>query len=168
MEAGRISVSRFQSTSFKFGYDFPKGWTYRKRDKMSSENEIAYRKAAEKTRKENGPDSDGIGGAGTQLAVHKVYTLINLLIASPPAIDSADSKSLPVVRVRAHQRMPAIRADEGDHARLLSQMDNNRVLVPATRVNIGGRYFVRIDVCQIDCIYHSNVATVCGDYIVGF
>ena len=63
--------------------------------------------------------------------------------------------------------MPAILADEGT-TQGSSQIDNIRVLVPATRGNIGGRNFVRIDVRHSDGIYHSNVEIVCGDDMVGF
>src|SRR5258708_109668 len=55
--AGTVSGNQFQSAFLKFRYEFPKGWTYLNLDKMRAENEEASRKAAEKSLKENGPDS---------------------------------------------------------------------------------------------------------------
>ena len=166
-EAGTVSGNQFQSAFFKFRYEFPKGWTYLNLDKMRPENEESSRKAAEKSLKENGPDSTTVSGNTTTTHKTMLFGNFNLLIASPVEIKTSESDSVPRVRVWAHERVPGILNHAGDHAKIIAKMDN-KVLMPATEIAANGHKFVRIDVLHKDGLYHSFVETVCGEYIVGF
>jgi hypothetical protein len=166
-EAGTISGNQFQSVFFKFRYDFPKGWTYLSRDKTKAENAEASRKAAEKSLKENGPDDKVVSGNTTTTRTTKLYANFNLLIASATAINTSETDSAPRVRVWAHERVPGLLNDAGDHAKIIAML-GEKIFMPATEITLNGHKFVRIDVLHKDGLYHSDVETVCGGYIVGF
>ena len=165
--AGTITGNQFRSAFFKFSYEFPKGWHYLSPDKVKAENEGAYRKAVENSLKDNGPDSVTVSGNTTTTRTTEVVTPVNLLIAAPSAIATSESDATPRVRVWAHQRLPQLLNSADDHAKTLTMIAKT-VLFPATEVTINGHKFVRIDVLHKDGLYHSNVMTVCGDYLVGF
>jgi hypothetical protein len=164
--SGTVVGDRFQSTFFKFHYEFPRGWSFLSQDKLKADNDESYRKAVESSLKKNGPDTTTVNGNTTTTHSTKVSTPINLLIAGPKPVVSSESDAIPRVRVWANSRMPMIN-DAGDHAKVLSMMAE-KVLLPATEISLGGHKFVRIDVLHKDGIYHSNLMTVSGDYVVGF
>lgn len=166
-EAATISGNQFQSAFFKLHYNFPKGWTYLNPDKIKSENDEASRKAAEKSLKENGPNGTFVSGKTTTTRTTKLYANFNLLIASPSPINTSQSDSVPRVRVWATERVPNLLHDAGDHAKIIAML-GEKIIVPATEITVNGHKFVRIDVLHKDGLFHSDVETVCGDYIVGF
>ena len=164
--AGTVTGHQYRSSFFKLGYEFPKAWTYLKQDTVNAENEEAYRKAVDKSLKENGPDSTTVSGNTTTSRKTEVSTPVNLLIAGPAAITSSASDAAPRVRIWAHRRN-AILDKAGDHATMIATMAK-KVILPPTEITLSGRTFVRVDVIHNDGLYHSNVETVCGDYVVGF
>ncbi len=165
--AGTVSGNQFQSAFFKFRYEFPKGWTYLNLDKMRAENDEASRKVAEKSLKENGPDGTTVSGNTTTTHTTKLFGNFNLLMAGPAGIKTSETDAVPRVRVWAHERVPGMLNNAGDHAKLIAQL-GYEVLMPATEVTVNGHRFVRIDVRHKDGVYNSFVETVCGEYIVGF
>ena len=165
--AGTISGNQFQSAFFKFQYEFPKGWTYLDLDKMRAENVEASRRAAEKSLKEHGPDSTTVSGNTTTTRTTKLFGNSNLLIAGPAKIETSETNAVPRVRVWAHERVPGMLNDAGDHAKLIAKL-GYKVVMPTTEIAANGHKFVRIDVLHSDGQYHSFVETVCGEYIVGF
>jgi len=134
---------------------------------MKAENDEASRKFAQMSLKENGPDGTVVSGNTRTTRTTKQYANFNLLIASPTAINTSTTDSAPRVRVWAHERVPGLLNDAGDHAKIIAML-GEKILMPATEITLNGHKFVRIDVLHKDGLYHSDVETVCGDYIVGF
>lgn len=166
-EAGTVAGNQFRSAFFDFRYEFPKGWTYLDPVEMRAENAEASRKAAEESLKKNGPDGTFVSGNTTTTRTTKLYANFTLLIAAPTAVNTAEKGAAPRVEVWAHERVPNLLNDAGDHAKIVAMLGET-IIMPATEVTLDGHKFVRIDVRHKDGLYHADVETVCGDYIVGF
>lgn len=165
IEAGTVNENHYRSSFFRFEYEFPKAWMYLSQDKVNVGNEEAYRQAVDKSLKQNGSDRTTVSGNTTTTRKTEVSTPVDLLIASPAAITSSASDAAPRVRIWADHRN-AILDKAGDHAKTIATM--GKVIVRPTEITLNGHKFVRVDVVHKDGLYHSNVETVCGDYIVGF
>jgi hypothetical protein len=69
------------------------------------------------------------------------------------------------VKVSAYRRNGTL-ANAADYAKHLPLV--KQVLLPPTEIMVNGHQFVRVDVLHDGGGYHSNLATVCGDYLVLF
>lgn len=159
VDSGKVSANKFESTFFKFQYEFPRGWSALNDDLRIKLNRQRHDEELKNAREQT--------GAGTENRQPEIFSNYNLLIAGAVAVTSSDTSVMPRINIWAHKRF-GILANAGDHARFISQMPQTKVLRTPEELTLAGRKFVRADFLHGTTNYHAQFVSVSGEYLVGF
>jgi hypothetical protein len=105
------------------------------------------------------------------LRMHKtttqVFWLYELLVASPEPLPTEGKRALPYVRIWAMERFNML-DKPGDHARLLMQFQQVKMVHEPKEEDIAGHKFVRSDYLSSPGEYVSVFDTSAGKYLLFF
>ena len=157
----KISGNSVECPFFNFHYQVPTGWTTEDNALRMQKNRANHAESIKKAEAKAKPDTPN------SKTTTQVFWLYELLVASPEPLPTEGKRALPYVRIWAMERFNML-DKPGDHARLLMQFQQVKMVHEPKEEDIAGHKFVRSDYLSSPGEYVSVFDTSAGKYLLFF
>jgi hypothetical protein len=158
---GKSSGNTFESTYFKFQYDFPQEWSTVPDDLRLSENRKRHEEQVKQALAKAAPDTPN------SKTTTQVFWIYDLLIATPKPLAPGEKAALPHIRIWAQERFSMLN-EPSDDAKMIANLPTAKVLRKPEELMLAGRKFVRADFVYHGDNFSALFETVSGKYLIGF
>jgi hypothetical protein len=159
-DAGKVADHVFESTFFRFHYQFPSSWVAVNDEVRMSVNRKRHEDAVEKARKNPPPPTF----SGDNTITH-VISNYDLLIATPSPLPEGKLAGLPNISIWA--RESDLMLNEAQ-AKIRTLGPHVKVLRKPEKITFGGHKFVRTDFVRGGDSYQVLFVTLIRGYQLGF